>query len=297
MEEYDIVIIGGGPAGLTAGIYAARAGKKVLVLEGRALGGQIVNAPDVRNYPGTPSISGVDLSMNMYKQVLEHGGEVKFERAMGIKDKIVHTDGGEYKAKAIILATGAENRKLGLYGEDKLVGKGVSYCATCDGNFYKDKTVAVVGGGNTALEDTIYLADICKKVYLIHRREEFRGDKTTVDKIKALKNVEMILSANVKEILGEEKVEGLELEIKDGERKEIKVDGVFFAIGYEPQANEFADSVELDEQGYIKTKDGVHTSTEGIYVAGDARAKDLKQLVTAASDGAIAATVAVKEME
>lgn len=297
MEEYDIVIIGGGPAGLTAGIYAARAGKKVLVLEGRALGGQIVNAPDVRNYPGTPSISGVDLSMNMYKQVLEHGGEVKFERAMGIKDKIVHTDGGEYKAKAIILATGAENRKLGLYGEDKLVGKGVSYCATCDGNFYKDETVAVVGGGNTALEDTIYLADICKKVYLIHRREEFRGDKTTVDKIKALKNVEMILSANVKEILGEEKVEGLELEIKDGERKEIKVDGVFFAIGYEPQANEFADSVELDEQGYIKTKDGVHTSTEGIYVAGDARAKDLKQLVTAASDGAIAATVAVKEME
>lgn len=297
MEEYDIVIIGGGPAGLTAGIYAARAGKKVLVLEGRALGGQIVNAPDVRNYPGTPSISGVDLSMNMYKQVLEHGGEVKFERAMGIKDKIVHTDGGEYKAKAIILATGAENRKLGLYGEDKLVGKGVSYCATCDGNFYKDKTVAVVGGGNTALEDTIYLADICKKVYLIHRREEFRGDKTTVDKIKALKNVEMILSANVKEILGDEKVEGLELEIKDGERKEIKVDGVFFAIGYEPQANEFADSVELDEQGYIKTKDGVHTSTEGIYVAGDARAKDLKQLVTAASDGAIAATVAVKEME
>ncbi|MBP3899535.1 thioredoxin-disulfide reductase [Candidatus Saccharibacteria bacterium] len=297
MEEYDIVIIGGGPAGLTAGIYAARAGKKVLVLEGRALGGQIVNAPDVRNYPGTPSISGVDLSMNMYKQVLEHGGEVKFERAMGIKDKIVHTDGGEYKAKAIILATGAENRKLGLYGEDKLVGKGVSYCATCDGNFYKDKTVAVVGGGNTALEDAIYLADICKKVYLIHRREEFRGDKTTVDKIKALKNVEMILSANVKEILGEEKVEGLELEIKDGERKEVKVDGVFFAIGYEPQANEFADSVELDEQGYIKTKDGVHTSTEGIYVAGDARAKDLKQLVTAASDGAIAATVAVKEME
>ena len=297
MEEYDIVIIGGGPAGLTAGIYAARAGKKVLVLEGRALGGQIVNAPDVRNYPGTPSISGVDLSMNMYKQVLEHGGEVKFERAMGIKDKIVHTDGGEYKAKAIILATGAENRKLGLYGEDKLVGKGVSYCATCDGNFYKDKTVAVVGGGNTALEDAIYLADICKKVYLIHRREEFRGDKTTVDKIKALKNVEMILSANVKEILGEEKVEGLELEIKDGERKEIKVDGVFFAIGYEPQANEFADSVELDEQGYIKTKDGVHTSTEGIYVAGDARAKDLKQLVTAASDGAIVATVAVKEMD
>ena len=297
MEEYDIIIVGGGPAGLTAGIYAARAGKKVLVLEGKALGGQIVNAPDVRNFPGIPSISGVDLAMNMYKQVQEFGGEVKFERAMGIKDKIVHTDGGEYRAKAIILATGAENRKLGLYGEDQLVGKGVSYCATCDGNFYKDKVVAVIGGGNTALEDTAYLANVAKKVYLIHRREEFRGDEANISKVKELSNVEMILSANVREILGEEKVSGLEIELKDGERKAIDVDGVFFAIGYVPQADEFADSVEIDKDGYIKTKDGIHTSTEGIYVAGDARVKDLKQLVTAAADGAEAASVAVKEME
>ena len=199
MEEYDIVVIGGGPAGLTAAIYAGRAGKKVLVLEGKALGGQIVNAPDVRNYPGIPAISGVDLIMNMYKQAQDFGAEVKFERAMGIKDKVVHTDGGEYKASAIILASGAENRKLGLYGEDKLVGKGVSYCATCDGNFYKDKTVAVVGGGNTALEDVIYLSDLAKKVYLIHRREEFRGDATTVAKVEGLKNVEIIKSANVRE--------------------------------------------------------------------------------------------------
>ncbi|MBR3263920.1 FAD-dependent oxidoreductase, partial [Candidatus Saccharibacteria bacterium] len=168
---------------------------------------------------------------------------------------------------------------------------------TCDGNFYKGKTVAVVGGGNTALEDVIYLAELCEKVYLIHRREEFRGDEVSVAKVKGLKNVELVLSANVREILGEEKVEGLEVELKDGERKEIKVDGVFFAIGYEPQAGIFADSVELDEKGYIKTKDGVHTSAEGIYVAGDVRKKDLKQLVTAASDGAIAANVAIKEME
>lgn len=297
MEEYDIIVIGGGPAGLTAAIYAGRAGKKVLVLEGKALGGQIVNAPDVKNFPGIPSISGVDLAMNMYKQVQEFGGEVKFERAMGIKDKVVHTDGGEYKAKAIILATGAENRKLGLYGEDKLVGRGVSYCATCDGNFYKEKTVAVVGGGNTALEDAIYLADLAKKVYLIHRRDEFRADATNVAKVRELKNVEIIKSANVREILGDDKVEGLELELKDGERKTIDVNGVFFAIGYEPQASEFADSVKLDKDGYIETSDGVRTSAEGIYVAGDARAKDLKQLVTAASDGAIAASVAVKEME
>ena len=216
---------------------------------------------------------------------------------MGIKDKIVHTDGGEYKAAAIILASGAENRKLGLYGEDKLVGKGVSYCATCDGNFYKDKTVAVVGGGNTALEDVIYLSELAKKVYLIHRREEFRGDEINVSKVEGLKNVEIIKSANVRELVGEDKVEGLEVELKDGERKTIEVDGVFFAIGYEPQASEFADLVKLDKDGYIETKDGVHTSAEGVYVAGDARKKDLKQLVTAAADGAMAASTAVKEME
>ena len=297
MEEYDIVIVGGGPAGLTAGIYAARAGKKVLVLEGKALGGQIVNAPDVRNFPGIVAISGADLAMNMYKQVQEFGGEIKFERAMGIKDKVVYTDGGEYKAKAIILATGAENRRLGLYGEDRFVGKGVSYCATCDGNFYKGKVVAVVGGGNTALEDAVYLANIAKKVYLVHRRETFRGDETNIEKVKACSNVEMILSANVREILGEDKVSGLEIEVRDGERKTVDVDGVFFAIGYVPQANEFADSVAIDKDGYIKTKDGIHTSTDGIYVAGDARAKELRQLVTAAADGAIAASVAVKEME
>lgn len=297
MEEYDIIIIGGGPAGLTAAIYGARAEKKVLVLEGKALGGQIITALDVRNYPGYVSISGADLISNMYEQVVQLGGEVKFERVMGIKDKIVHTDGGEYKAKAIILATGAENRKLGLYGEDALVGKGVSYCATCDGNFYKDKIVAVVGGGNTALEDAVYLANIAKKVYLIHRRDEFRGDQTNVNKVKDCKNVELVLSANVREILGDEKVTGLSVELKDGEEREIDVDGVFFAIGYVPQTGEFADSVELDKDGYIETKDGVHTSKKGIYVAGDVRAKDLKQLVTATADGAMAGTVAIKEME
>lgn len=297
MDEYDIIVIGGGPAGMTAAIYGARAEKKVLVLEGRALGGQIVTALDVRNYPGIPSISGAELAKNMYDQVIQLGGEVKFERAMGIKDKVVHTDGGEYKAKAIILATGAENRKLGLYGEDELIGKGVSYCATCDGNFYKGKTVAVVGGGNTALEDAVYLAGIANKVYLIHRRDEFRGDNTNVKKVKECKNVELVLSANVREILADEKVTGLELELKDGEERTIDVDGVFFAIGYVPQAGEFADSVELDENGYIRTEDGVHTSQKGIYVAGDVRAKELKQLVTATADGAMAASVAIKEME
>ena len=296
MNEYDIVIIGGGPAGLTAAIYALRADKKVLVLESKACGGRIVGARDIQNYPGMMGISGYELAKKMQAQVEELGGEIKYERAMGIKDKVVCTDGGEYKARAIILATGAENKKLGVYGEDQFVGKGVSYCATCDGNLYKGKNVAVIGGGNTALEDAIYLAGIAKKVYVIHRRSEFRGDKTDVEKVKALSNVELVMSANVREIVGEDKVSGIVIDV-NGEEKTLDVEGVFFAIGYEPQAGEFADSVELDSDGYIKTEDGVHTSVEGIYVAGDARKKDLKQLVTAMSDGAIASTIAVKEME
>lgn len=299
---YDIVIIGGGPAGLTAAIYGLRAGKKVLVLEGKALGGQIVNAMDVQNYPGFVSVSGVELAANMQSQVVKLGGEIKYERAMGIKDMTVHTDGGEYKAKAIILATGAENRKLGLYDEEKFVGKGVSYCATCDGNFYKDKTVAVVGGGNTALEDAVYLSGIAAKVYLIHRRDEFKGDAENVTRVDENSNIEKVMSANVREILGDEKVTGLRVEIKpEGdkgvEERIIDVDGVFFAIGYEPQAGEFASAVKLDTDGYIETTDGVHTSCPRIYVAGDARAKEFKQLVTATADGAIAASTAVKEME
>lgn len=296
MNEYDIVIIGGGPAGLSAAIYALRADKKVLVLESKACGGRIVAARDIQNYPGMMGVSGYELAKKMQAQVEELGGEIRYERAMGIKDKIVCTDGGSYKAKAIILATGAENRKLGIYGEDQFVGKGVSYCATCDGSLYKDKNVAVVGGGNTALEDAIYLAGVAKKVYVIHRRSELRGDKADIKKMNDFSNIEVILSANVREILGEEKVTGIVVDV-DGEEREIKVDAIFMAIGYEPQAGEFANSVELDGDGYIKTRDGVHTSAEGIYVAGDARKKDLKQLVTAVSDGAIAATTAIKEME
>ena len=297
--EYDIIIIGGGPAGLTAAIYGLRAGKKVLVLEGKALGGQIVNALDVQNYPGLSSVSGVELSTTMYNQVLGFGGEVKFEKAIEIRDesrKIVKTDGGEYGARAVIIATGAENRKLGLPREQELTGKGVSYCATCDGNFYKGKDVAVIGGGNTALEDATYLSGIVNKVYLIHRRDEFRGDAANIEKVKKCKNVELVLKANVSEIVGEKKVEGLKVRFDDGSERVLEVSGVFFAVGYAPQNSEFADVVKLDEAGYVATEDGVHTSMEGIYVAGDARAKDLKQLVTAMSDGAIAADTAIKEM-
>ena len=308
--EYDIIVIGAGPAGLTAALYGLRAGKKVLVLEGKALGGQIVNALDVQNYPGMPSVSGVELSSNMYNQVVNFGGEVKFERATkiavegserlqeaGLASISVITDSGKYEARAVILATGAENRKLGLPREEEMVGHGVSYCATCDGNFYKGKDVAVIGGGNTALEDAVYLSPLASKVYLVHRRDEFRGDAANVAKVKACKNVELVLKANAKEIIGEDRVEGLKVEFDDGTERTLDVSGIFFAVGYVPQNQEFADVIGLDDAGYVKTEDGVHTSCPGVYVAGDARAKDLKQLTTAVSDGAIAATVAIKEME
>lgn len=312
MEEnqYDIIVIGGGPAGLTAALYSSRAGKKVLVLEGKAIGGQIVNALDVQNYPGVLSISGVELTTNISKQVQQFGGEIKYERVSkiavegaesalkaGSRSISVITDNGKYQTRAAIIATGAENRKLGLPREEELVGKGVSYCATCDGNFFRGKDVAVVGGGNTALEDAVYLSALASHVYLVHRRDEFRGDASNVEKVKACKNVELVLKANVTEILGENKVEGLKVKFDDGSEQTLAVSGIFFAVGYVPQNKDFADIIQLDEAGYIKTEDGIHTSCPGIYVAGDARAKDLKQLTTAVSDGSIAATVAIKEME
>ena len=294
---YDIIIIGAGPAGLTAAIYALRAGKKVLVLEKKAYGGQIVNATKVKNYPGFLEISGLELAENMYEQVKAFSGEVKFEEALGVSledgYKLVRPDESEYKAKAVLLATGAENGKLGASGEEKLVGKGVSYCATCDGSLYKGKDVAVIGGGNTALYDALYLADVASKVYLIHRRDEFRAQKTLVDLAKEKGNVEFVLGAKVVEFLGEDKLTSLKLD--DG--RVLEVDGAFVAVGYVPQNQAFSDVVSLDEKGYVETSDGIHTNIDGIYVAGDAKAKELKQLVTATSDGAMAATVAIKELE
>ena len=301
--NYDIVVVGAGPAGLTAALYGLRAGKSVLVLEGKAYGGQIVNAKEVENYPGVPSISGRDLSKNMLQQVKQLGGETKLEKVISLKNegeqKIITTDmDEEYHAKAVIIATGAASRKLGLSNEEEYVGRGVSYCATCDGNFYRDKVVAVIGGGNTALMDAIYLASLAKKVYLIHRRGEFRAEQKYIEDAKKLSNVEFILNAVPTELGGEEKLSSITIEDKtSSEKKLLEVDGVFVAVGYEPQNQVFADVISLDELGYIQTDDGVHTNVSGVYVAGDARAKELKQLTTAVSDGAIAATTAVAEME
>lgn len=297
---YDVIVIGAGPAGLTAALYALRAGKKVLVLEGKAYGGQIINAQLVENYPGISGLSGVQLATNMYNQVKELGGEVKFEKAVGLEDGIqkkVRTDEETYTADAVIIATGAENRKLGLEREVELTGKGVSYCATCDGHFYKGKDVAVIGGGNTALQDAIYLSNLANKVYLVHRRDEFRGEHTYVEELKKKSNVEFVLKSNVDVLKGDSKVEAIVIKTTDGKKRELPVAGVFIAVGYVPQNQVFEDVLELDDEGYIETKDGVHTDIEHIYVAGDARAKELKQLTTAVSDGSIAADTAVKEMK
>jgi thioredoxin reductase (NADPH) len=292
---YDIIIVGAGPAGLTAALYASRANKKVIVFEANAYGGQILNAHMVENYPGIPNISGFDLATNMYNQVLAHNVEVKFEMVKRItKDREVITNSGTYKAKTIILATGLENRRLNLPNEQKYIGKGVSYCATCDGNFYKDKVVAVVGGGNTALEDALYLSGICKKVYLIHRRDSFRGEEKYVEELTNNAKIELILNSNVVALNGDEFLESIS--INDINNK-IDVDGLFIAVGQQPKNELFADVISIDERGYINTSDGVHTNVDKIYVAGDARKKQLRQLTTAVSDGSIAATVAIREME
>ncbi len=303
---YDIIIIGAGPAGLTAAIYGLRAGKKVLVLEGKAYGGQIVNAQKVENYPGIIEISGRDLAKNLLTQVRSLGGETKLENvvSLAVADniKIVTTDMDErYRAEKIIIATGAENRKLGLAREEELTGHGVSYCATCDGHFYEEKDVAVIGGGNTALMDAIYLSALARKVYLIHRRMELRAEKAYVDEAKEKNNIEFVLGYNPVEIKGDTKVETLVVKSNENSPepdkvREIPTDGIFIAVGYQPQNQAFASLIELDEAGYIRTADGVHTNIKGIYVAGDARAKELKQLTTAVSDGAIAATMAIQEV-
>ena len=295
---YDIIVVGAGPAGLTAAIYARRANKKVLVFEAKSYGGQIVNANLVENYPGFKSISGFDLATSMYEQAVELGAEIKFEMVKKItKDKEVITDSGTYSAKAIILATGAENRRLNLPEEVDYIGKGVSYCATCDGNFYKGKDVAIVGGGNTALEDALYLANICNKVYLIHRRDSFRGEDKYVEQISLSDNVELILNSNVIDLNGKEHLDSIVVKDNEENTRTLEVSGLFIAVGQQPKNELFADVIELDEKGYIKAHDEVYTTCEGIYVAGDTRSKELKQLTTAVSDGSLAATIAIKEMK
>lgn len=305
MKKYDVIIIGAGIAGMTAAIYVRRAGKTVLVLEQKVYGGQIINTLNIENWPGDFGVSGVDLARKVYEQMTELGAEMEFgkvevvERAPEKQEFLIKTEDETYLTKVVILAVGAEDKKLELAREDKLTGRGVSYCATCDGAFYKGKTVAVVGGGNTALYDALYLADMAEKVYLVHRRDEFRGDAILVERLREKDNVEMVLGYVPEEILGEKKVAGLKLkpsgkvpEVK--EDRELVVEGIFVAVGKKPTTEGFKNLVDLDENGYVRSGEACTTSCPGVFVAGDCRTKDLRQLVTAASDGAVAAEAACK---
>jgi len=294
---YDLIIIGAGPAGLTAALYALRANKKVVIFEAKSYGGQIINASNIENYPGLPNVSGFDYATLLYNQVTELGAEIKYEEVIEIKkDKEIITQNGLYQSEAIILATGTEHKKLGVENEMNYIGKGVSYCATCDGNFYKNKIVAVVGGGNTALTEALYLSDIASKVYLIHRRDTFRGDEKYLNELKNKINVEFILNSKVIKLNGKDILENIEIEDNNSNKRKLEINGLFIAVGQVPKSDIFSNLIEVDDSGYIKSNDGVHTNIEGIYVAGDARVKELRQLVTATSDGAIAATIAINEM-
>lgn len=298
MEKlFDVVTIGAGTAGMTAAIYARRASKTALLIEAKSYGGQIINTPHIDNYPANPGISGYDFATAIFEQVKASGAEIVFDKAVNIVDgkiKKVLTENGKYEGKAVIIATGSENRKLGVEGEDMLVGRGVSYCATCDGAFFRGKKVAVVGGGNTALEDALYLSDIAETVYLIHRRDGFRGDKATVENLKNRKNVVFVLNSRVTKLTAEKRLKSIEVTDNDGNVTEIEVNGLFVAVGRIPENQNFSSVIELDPAGYAVSGEDCKTKTPGIFVAGDNRAKELRQLVTAAADGAAAATEAVK---
>lgn len=297
---YDLIIIGGGPAGLTAGIYAQRARLKTLLLEKEMVGGQIAVSDVIENYPGFPSISGADLMERFEQHARGLGLEIKMADVMDIldrdKEKIIKTSEGDLIAKTVIVATGAKPKRLGISGEKEFTGKGVSYCATCDGPFFKGQKVLVVGGGDTAVKEAVYLSRIAGRVYIAHRRDQLRAEKVIQERAFSTPNIEMLWSYVLKEIKGKTGVEKVILEnLKDNSVRELNVKGVFVFVGINP-TTDFVD-VEKDKNGFIKTDQGMQTSVKGIFAAGDCRTTPLKQVSTAVGDGAIAAFMAEKYIE
>lgn len=287
---YDIIIIGGGPAGLTAALYSRRANKSVLVIEKATFGGQITYSPKVENIPGFLAVSGNEFAEKLVEQVLEQGADVESLEVLEIRDgktKTVVTDDGEFEGKAVIVATGAKHRLLGVPGEEKFIGNGISFCAVCDGAFYKDKTVAVIGGGNSALQEALLLSEQCKKVYVVQNLDFLTGEGKLCELVTSKPNVEVIYGTVVDSFVGENELEGVNLD-KGGEKSTVNVDGVFVAIGLVPQNEPFEKLLELD-RGYALSDENMATKTSGIFVAGDCRTKKIRQVATAAADGAIAA--------
>lgn len=292
---YDIIIIGGGPAGLTAALYAKRANKSVLVIEKATFGGQITFSPKVENIPGFLSLSGNEFAEKLTEQVLEQGAEVEMCEVTGIKkgeNFTVLTDDGEFEGKAVIIATGARHRMLGLDREEQFVGEGISFCAVCDGAFYEGKTVAVIGGGNSALQEAILLSDLAKKVYVVQNLDTLTGEEKLQEQLKAKDNVEIILGTVVTELIGDTELTGIKVKSNCGQTDTLYIDGMFVAIGLIPQNEPFSEHIELNSWGYVEAGEDCKTSCEGIFVAGDCRSKRIRQVATAAADGAIAALAA-----
>ena len=299
-KKYDVAIIGGGPAGLTAGIYAARAGKSTAVIERGLIGGQITFTDSIDNFPAAPGMNGAEYAMKIQSQAESFGAEIIMDEITEVTAP--ETEGGtfkikgngdEYEATAVILATGLDNRKMGISGEDGLISRGISFCAVCDGAFFRNKEVAVYGGGNTAVEDAAFLANICSKVTIIHRRDRFRAEQAVVDELKALDNVEFVMTSNVVGVNGDKALESITVKNNEtGETKDIAVSALFVAIGKIPNGKPFVNLVATDEAGYFDIGESCEAGTPGVFVAGDGRSKELKQLTTAVSDGSIAATKA-----
>lgn len=295
-EHFDILIVGGGPAGLTAAIYARRAGKSVLVLEKASIGGQIATSPRVDNFPGLPGVSGIELAERLYTQAEDLGARIELEEVLDIRNgapKTVVTDYGAYTCTALILATGMKHRSLGLPGEDTLAG--VSFCAVCDGAFYEGKDAAVCGGGNTALQDALFLSDLCRHVTLIHRRSQFRGDSILVEALQKRENVSFVLNTVVEALRGQDTLTGLLLRnTATGAETELAVDGLFQAVGQQPEGALARALGVAEAAGFIPAGEDCLTAAPGVFAAGDCRAKAVRQLTTACADGAVAALAACR---
>ena len=302
MDIYDILIIGGGCAGLTAAIYGARADKRVLVIEGGSIGGQISSSPKVENYPGFSEISGMEFSDRLHEQAKGLHVEIAFDTVkkadiLPNKEIVLQGESGTYRGRNLIIAAGSKHRQLGLEREEALTGKGISYCAICDGAFFKGKPVAVVGGGSSALQSAELLCGYCSKVYLIHRRDRFRGEEQLVKRLRQKANLELVLNANVVKLLGGDSLCGVvTTDARDGTERVLDISGLFIAVGQIPQNEIYRDLVDLNEAGYILAGEDCRTKTEGVFAAGDCRQKDVRQLTTAAADGSVAALAAVQRL-
>ena len=297
----DIIIIGAGPAGLTAALYALRAGKSVLVIEKSTFGGQVTFSPKIENYPGIPEMTGNEFADKLLDQVLNMGAEVEMEKVTGIINegsrKLVFAGDKKYEAKAVIIAVGVKHRQLGLKRENELTGKGISYCAVCDGAFYNGQTVGVVGGGNSALQEAVLLSDICEKVYVFQNLSFMTGEKKLVEILETKSNVEFMTDVVVSDLKGDDELTGVTLKHTTEGEKEVALNGLFVAIGLEPSNSDFAEMAALDSNGYFDSDEACLTKTEGIYVAGDCRKKNIRQITTATADGASAALAACRYID